>query len=117
ATATLEDTDPTQALAFSADGKTLATGCRDGSLKLWDVFSRRVTRTHHLEKGWIRSVAFSPNGAMLATGSQYGMVKLWEVRTGTERKTLRGGTDWVDVAFAPDGKSVATGSWDGTGRP
>src|SRR5712691_9228553 len=72
-------------VAFSPDGKTIASGSVDGTVKLWDVSTGTGLRTL---KGnpFISSVAFSPDGEILASGGDG--IKLWNVRSGKELRTL-----------------------------
>src|SRR5262249_19575491 len=107
-------TDMVQCVAFSPDGKILASGSRDRTIKLWDVASGKntATLTGHKRGGWW--LAFSRDGKVLASaGHRDQTVKLWDVQTGKNTATLTGHTDWVwSVAFSPDGKTVASGSSD-----
>ena len=106
---------PVLSIAFSPDGKVLASGSRDETVKLWDVASGRQLRTLSGHGSWVNSIAFSPDGKVLASGSGDKTIKLWDVASGRELRSLSGHTDWVfSVAFSPDGKVLASGSYDST---
>jgi hypothetical protein len=82
-------TELVRSVAYSPDGKTLASGSEDKTIKLWDVTTgkERATLTGHM--GGVRSVAFSPDGKTLASGAgDPGEIKLWDVATGKERASL-----------------------------
>jgi WD40 repeat protein len=114
-------------VAFSPDGKTLATGSRDRVIILWDVDSREPLGSP-LEghEGWVMGLAWSPDGRTLASASADGTVRLWragELLDGTEGHAepagppLVGHGNWVnDLAFSPDGTMLATASSDHTVR-
>jgi WD40 repeat protein len=95
-------------LAFSADGKLLATASDDGTARLWRVGTweevRRFSYTTRLE-----SVALSPDGRLLAAGAINGSIRVWETATGQDRHTLRGHAAGVyGLAFSADGKTLAS---------
>ena len=102
-------------VAFSSDGKTLASGGIDNTVKLWDARSRQEVATLKGHPGDVTSVAFSSDDKMLASGGDDNTVKLWDVRSGQEVATLKGHAATVNsVAFSSDGKIVASGSGDRT---
>ncbi|OEU90822.1 hypothetical protein DB35_04575 [Streptomyces abyssalis] len=117
--------DEVLAVAFAPDGRTLASGSKDGTVRLWDVSTggRPAPLGEPLEagEGGAPAVAFAPDGRTLATGGADGAVRLWDVRR-PERlrpvgEPLRGHEDAItSVAFAPDGRTLATGGEDDTAR-
>ncbi|MDZ8030324.1 NB-ARC domain-containing protein [Nostoc sp. DedSLP04] len=102
-------------VAFSPNGKLLATGDADGKTYLWQVDDGKLLFTCIGHSSWVKSVAFSPDGQTLASGSDDQTVKLWDVPDGKCLKTLQGHSNWVrSVAFSPDGQTLASGSEDQT---
>ena len=105
------------AVAFSPDGKTLATGDDNGLLSVWDTVDGRLLTALRGHEKYIWSVAFSPDGRTLASGSGDSTIKLWDTTTWREITTLSGHTARVNaVAFSSDGKKLASGSDDYTAR-
>jgi WD40 repeat protein/transcriptional regulator with XRE-family HTH domain len=102
------------ALAFSPDGRTLASASHDGSVKLWDVEEGTVLWTGwHI--GGIIGAIFAPDGRLLATGGGDTLVRLWDARSGTNVQTLAGqGGAVCSVAWSPDGRLLASGCSDGS---
>src|SRR5437764_450547 len=79
-------TEIVDTLAFSPDGKTLASGSADKSVKLWNPQEGKEIKTLTGHKESVYTVAFSPNGELLASGSNDTTIKLWDVKGQKELK-------------------------------
>jgi hypothetical protein len=103
-------------VAFAPDGTTLATGNANGSIRLWNTATRRITATlpDPASKG-VTSVAFAPDGTTLATGNANGSIRLWNTATRRITATLPdpASKGVTSVAFAPDGTRLAVADTNG----
>ena len=112
--------DQVRSLTFAPDGKTLASGSFDGTVKLWDLANGRQCFTLRGDEKHRRvyCVAFSPDGKDLAFGlgatpaGDKGMVVLWNLAARRERIRTPGESSFFAVAFAPDGRTLASGGGD-----
>lgn len=108
-------TDSVYAVAFSPDGKTLASGSNDSTVKLWDMETLRLRATLMGHADGVYSLAFSPDARALASGSNDTTIKVWDVQTAELTRTLVGHTGAVySISFSEDGKQLFSGSNDKT---
>jgi len=104
-------------VATSPDGRTLASGSGDRTVKVWDLQTGELRRTlaGHTER--VMSVTVSSDGQSLASASNDATVKIWNLQTGELRHTLSEHVDHVNtVAISPSGRTLASGSEDQTVR-
>lgn len=105
--------DSVLSVAFSPDGKWLASGSSDRTVKLWEITTNTLIRTLPEHAGSVSSVAFSPDGKLLASTFRNDLVKLWETSTGQEMRSLLVYSHVGSLAFSADGRLLAAG---GCGR-
>ncbi|HZZ80655.1 MAG TPA: DUF6807 family protein, partial [Gemmataceae bacterium] len=107
-------------VAFSPDGKQLAAGNRYGTVRIWDVASRKEVKTITGHMGEVWSIAFSPDGKTLAAvdteWKKPSKVKLYDTTTWKERGSLACPGEILCIAYSPKGDWLAAGSWDKTVR-
>ena len=99
-------------LAFSPDGKLLASSSIDNTVKIWNTNTGECLKTYRGEQQWIWSVAFSPDGKLLASGGEDCIIRLWNIHT-DECRVLQGHHSWIwSLAFHPHKNILASASYD-----
>lgn len=115
--------DAVYCVAFSRDGKRLATVSRDVTSRVWDLETGREIARIKLDNPGVAAVGFSPDGSRVATCSWlmqaeprevHGAVWIWEAETGKLLHKSRVGRKPLDsLAWTPNGQNIVVGSWDG----
>jgi len=105
---------PLWSLAISRDGKNLAMGNDDGTVKFWDIVAGKVLWTLNAHKAPVWTLALSPKGDYLATGSDDGHAIIWDIKTQKELHVLANPGGVRAVAFDPEGRKLLTGGRNGT---
>ncbi len=105
------DTNRALAIAFSSDGRTLASAGDEHQVRFWDTDTGQPSRLVLSHVFRVKSLAFCPDEPLLATGDEAGFVRLWCLPSGEELMVLGQLRDQVDcLAFSPDGCWLAAGT-------
>ncbi|EUC61979.1 WD40-repeat protein (notchless protein), related protein, partial [Rhizoctonia solani AG-3 Rhs1AP] len=97
-------------VTYSPDGKSIASGSYDDTIRVWDAqspYSIGEPLTGH--SSLINSVSYSPLGNIIASGSEDRTVRLWDVNTRRQLGAMKGDHTFFSVAFSPDVKLIASG--------
>ena len=101
-------TDPVHAVAWSPDGKTIATAGFDNTVRLWEAATRKEIKSLEGHSKLVLAVAFSPDSRELASASLDNSAKVWDIPGGGPARTLTGQAAAVAaLAVKPDGKKAA----------
>ncbi len=103
-------TDTVWALAWSPDGRRIASGSSDKTVQVWDASDGGHVLTCRGHTEWVLDAAWSPDGRRIASGSVDTTVQIWDATNGHHIFTYTGHTDWVfGVVWSPDGTRIASG--------
>ena len=115
---------PVVSIACSPDGKWIASGSLDKTVRLWDTTTGKVIRTLAGHTRPVSYVAVSPDGKTLLSSGLDGAARFWNVADGKQVASIEGVSRGEGIAFAPDGKTVAIATddksirfWTSTGQP
>lgn len=104
-------------IAWSPDGRVLATPSLDETVRLWDVATGKTIQTLRGHSSGVFSLAWSPQGDKIASGCDQGTIRIWDVRSGAQQNLLSGHKRRIEcLAWSPDGTFLASASADATVR-
>ncbi len=108
-----EDQCSVAGIAFSPDSSSIALAISDGTVRLWDVTTRKPRAELKGHRGSVRRVAFGPNGRWLASAGLDRTVRVWDSATGTQITLFDVKASKINaLSFSPDGSLLAAGGGD-----
>ncbi|KAJ3506349.1 hypothetical protein NMY22_g17279 [Coprinellus aureogranulatus] len=112
----LSGPSPVSSMATSPNGNTVVTGCDDGFVRVWDVWTGELCLGLKGHTGEVTSVDFSPDGRRIVSGSYDGTIRAWDVATGEMVLEILGENtgEVISVCFSKDGTGIVSGLDDGT---
>jgi len=104
-------------IAWSPDGRILASPSMDRTIRLWDIETQVLKHILRGHTSWVNSVAWSPDGQMLASGSENGNIRTWSSLNWKQQQELSGHAGRIEcLAWSLDNQTLASASGDGTVR-
>ncbi len=98
---------PIKSLDVSPNGKYLATGSTDGTIRIWDLLNTNLVYELKGHNKDVNSITFSPDGKTLVSGGADGVINLWNIENGSRIISQPGHKGWIrDIAFSPNGSKL-----------